>query len=167
MPFPFLLLGAGAVGAYYWLKSGRGDAITAKANMNKACDTVAALVYQAATKGITRADISASLTSVLNEQKAVNDLSETFSSDEVSRRAKANNDAAKALGVTVSGLIGVPNPVPGADSDWLQTALIAAAVAGGVYLGYRYVVKPMLASGHGETIPRSQLPRYAGGSRTL
>lgn len=173
MPLPLLPLlipwiGAGALGTlgYYLYKKGgtTADAIQAKAKMNAAyghVKTLAARVSGAKSGGVPP-DIFARASALKDEVDAINALSGSMFVSE-DQKAAARADLATKEAYVVAGklaaVLGEQNPVEAPTGD-MTTLLVLGGIGVAGYFTYKW-----LTNKHGDTIPKNQLPRYAGGRR--
>lgn len=164
--FPVILAG----GASWLVISGRRNALEAKEKMETNYQRMMPLVTDAFKKNLLTTDVNAKVVTLQKLRDEVNDLSATWSAEEVYMKAMQAARQADEISGQVAKALGIASPTTNPDKWTWQDYATVAAVGLGVYFGYRILFgdKPLLGGlfgGHGETIPRSQLPRYAGGSR--
>lgn len=166
MALPLIPIVLSAVGGWLVI-SGRRDAQKAKAAMEVAYQRLTTLTDQASQKGLVTLDVEAKVDALIKERTAVNELSVTFSAEEVFMRATAATDAAAEIGAQLSNALGVANPIEGPGwtaGDWATFV----AVGAGIYVGYRLLFGDRsLLERFSDAYPKSKLPRYAGGRRRL
>jgi len=160
-----------SAGASWLVISGRRNALEAKQKMETSYQRLMPLLETASSKNLVAADVFAKATALKTERDAINNLSPTWSAEDVYQRAMAAAMAAQEIGGQLATVLGIANPI-GDPNKWTwQDYATLAAVGVGIYMGYRLLFgsKPLLGGFFGShddgEIPQHKLPRYAGGSR--